>query len=230
MPLQRCFPIVCCLAIAGCASLSKKEPDPTRQPWRDSNAALPAAKAGDAEGLRRSFAAARAQLMLPYINGGEDAEAMFENMTAVLQSNGDDRFQQALAEESPETRSALREFLSEESTRHSFPKTHAMLADAPEVEWPSDLAMKRFYQESGETLPPKIPWKKSWRNGGQVIPVIERGCPRVPHPASSQVRGRGAEPWNRAMVLTVHPAGPLQTSSVPGWGSRPWSLRRGRLR
>ncbi|RYD18087.1 MAG: hypothetical protein EOP88_23820 [Verrucomicrobiaceae bacterium] len=160
MSLCRCFPVVCCLAIAGCASAPKNEPDPTRQPWRDSAAALPAAKAGDGEGLRRSFAAARAQLMLPYINGGEDAEAMVENMAAVLNSNGDERYRQALLEEAPETRSAVREFLSEEETRGSFPMTHAVLADAPEVEWPSDLAMKKSYQESGETLPPKSSWKK----------------------------------------------------------------------
>ncbi|RYD56128.1 MAG: hypothetical protein EOP83_21450 [Verrucomicrobiaceae bacterium] len=156
MPPVLRISVLVCLAVAACAPA----PEDIRDPWRESIAALPAAKAGDAEGLQRTFAAARAQLMQPYINGGEDAETMFLNMGEVLRSTGDERFHQVLLAEAPETRSAVRDFLSEDDTRRDYPKTHALLADAPEVEWPSDLAMKKSYQESGGTPPVKAPWKK----------------------------------------------------------------------
>lgn len=151
------LPFVLGGVISGCAPASG--PDPTRQPWRDSGAALPAAMTGDAEGLRKSFAAARAQLELPFINGGEDAEAMSENMTAILEATGDRRFLQALMEEKPETRSAVRNFLSEEATAAKFPLTHAALVAAPLVKWPSDEAMERSEREDGATPTPVVGWR-----------------------------------------------------------------------
>ncbi len=152
--------VLLCLMIACCAPAPANPPDPLLRPWRDTKDASPAAKAGDAIALHRTFAAARAQLMLPYINGGEDAEGMVLNMAEVLRSVGDDRFCQALVEESPEIRSAVRAFLSEEETRRSSPKTHAMLVDAPMTEWPSDLALEKSLQEAGEVSMAKVPWKR----------------------------------------------------------------------
>ena len=43
------------ILLVSCASPSKDQPDPARQPWRDSWQALPAAKSGDAEGLLAFF-------------------------------------------------------------------------------------------------------------------------------------------------------------------------------
>lgn len=151
---------VACLLVlcAGCSTASKPAADPTRQPWRDSWAALPAAKAGNPDGLRRSFSAARAQLELPYVNGGEDAEAMYENMGTVLASNGDRRFADALLQEAPETRSAIREFLSEGEVKQRFPATHQILAAAPVLKWPSDVASEKEFAEAGDKPPPKTIW------------------------------------------------------------------------
>jgi hypothetical protein len=143
---------------SGCSTVSKPPPDPTRQPWRDSWAALPAAKAGDPDGLRRFFSSARAQLQLPYINGGEDAEAIYENVGSVLESTGDQRFSEALLREAPETRSAVREFLSEADVKQKFPVTHRVLAAAPVVKWPSDIAYEQSVAGTGEEPPPKALW------------------------------------------------------------------------
>ena len=146
--------------LVSCASPSKTQPDPARQPWRDSWQALPAAKTGDAEGLGKYFAAAKAQLMLPFANGGEDAEAIMTNMIAILDSVGDQRFSAALLREEPKTRSAVREFLIEKDVGDGFPKTHEILVDAPLVKWPSDIAEDRSYIEAGNVPPPKKQWKR----------------------------------------------------------------------
>ncbi|MES2996472.1 MAG: hypothetical protein V4733_06650 [Verrucomicrobiota bacterium] len=156
------FRALACMGVllAGCVEPAKNKPDPTRQPWRDSWQALPAAKAGSPEGLRKSFAAARAQVMLPYVNAGEDAEAIMTNMIAIIESVGDKRFAEALLREHPETRSAVREFLFEEKTRTRYPRSHGILADAPMVMWPSDVAEERLYIEYGDVVPPKKQWTR----------------------------------------------------------------------
>ena len=134
------------------------QPDPTREPWRDASRAFPSAKAGNPEGLRKYFAAARAQLMQPYINSGEESEAIMENMIAILQSVGDRQFADALLNEEAETRSAVREFLIEEDTRAHFSRTHSVLASAPVVKWPSDIAEAESYISSGSAPPTKKQW------------------------------------------------------------------------
>ena len=146
--------------LVACVSPSADQPDPTRQPWRDSWKAFPSAKAGDPEGLRSYFAAARAQVMLPYVNGGEDAEAMMNNMIAILETVGDKHFGEALLREDPKTRSAVREFLIEEDARAKFPRTHKILVDAPLVKWPSDVAEEQSYIESGDVPPTKKQWTR----------------------------------------------------------------------
>lgn len=98
--------------------------------------------------------------MLPYVNGGEDAEAMMTNMIAILESVGDKRFGEALLREDPKTRSAVREFLIEEDTRAKFPQTHKILVDAPLVKWPSDVAAEQSYIESGDSPPAKEEWMR----------------------------------------------------------------------
>lgn len=113
---------------------------------------------GDPEALNRFFAAAKAQLMLPYVNGGEDAEGMSENMKEVLTSLGDDQFSEALLHEDPETRSAVREFLWDDHVRGEYPRTFQILVAAPDVEWPSDKALKRSYEEDGQEPPQDEPW------------------------------------------------------------------------
>jgi hypothetical protein len=124
--------------VTSCSSMGNKKPDPMRQPWRDSWAALPTARTADPDGLSRAFAATRAQLMLPFVNAGEDAEAIYDHIDSILRSVGDQRFSEALLRETPETRSAVREFLFEDKVRKNFPRTHFVLADAPIVKWPSD--------------------------------------------------------------------------------------------
>ena len=76
--------------------------------------------------------------MLPFVNAGEDAEAIYDHVDSILRSVGDQRFSEALLSETPETRSAVREFLFEDKVRKDFPRTHVVLADAPIVKWPSD--------------------------------------------------------------------------------------------
>lgn len=98
--------------------------------------------------------------MLPYVNGGEDAEAILENMIAILESVGDIAFAEALLCEDPETRSAVREFLIEKNTRVKFPRTHEILADAPIVKWPSDVAEEQSYFEAGDIPPSKKQWTR----------------------------------------------------------------------
>ncbi len=98
--------------------------------------------------------------MLPYINGGEDAEAILENMIAILESVGDKRFEEALLREDPKTRSAVREFLIEENTRKNHPRTHKVLVDAPSVKWPSDLVEEESYIQSGDIPPTKKAWTR----------------------------------------------------------------------
>jgi hypothetical protein len=153
------FSVAVFFLVVGCVTAPESSiPDPTRQPWRDSGKSREAAKAGDAVALRKFFAAAKAQLMLPYVNGGEDAEGMSDNMKEVLTSLGDERFAGALYLEDPETRSAVREFLWDEYVRGEFPRSFQILVAAPDVEWPSDKALQKSYLESGQKPPKDESW------------------------------------------------------------------------
>ena len=159
---MRHFPIILFGALAsasiGCSNLGGHKPDPTREAWRDSWDALSEAKAADPESLRRSFQAAHDQVMMPYVNGGEDAAAIKENLHAILTNIGDLRFYEALLRERPEIRSAVRECMHESEVKTHFPKTHEILRTAPSILWPSDIAYEQSYASVGQTAPPKRFW------------------------------------------------------------------------
>jgi hypothetical protein len=146
-------------ATIGCSNFGGHKPDPTRQAWRDSWDALSEAKAANPEGLRRSFQAAHDQVMMPYVNGGEDASAIKVNLHTILTNIGDLRFSEALLLERPEIRSAVRECMYESEVKLNFPKTHEILRTAPNITWPSDIAYEQSYTSVGQTAPPKRFWR-----------------------------------------------------------------------
>lgn len=148
------------LAFGGCVKPKPDQPNPTRQAWRDSWSALPDAKAGLPSGLKRSFKAARDQVEMPYVNGGEDAEAICENLHSILEAVGDDAFSNALLEEAPETRAAARDCMVESYVKTKHPKTHHILCDAPLITWPSDIAYQQSWAEAGQTPMPKKQWSR----------------------------------------------------------------------
>ena len=154
--------IPACIAIGfvftGCASINANKPDPTRQPWRDSWAALPGAKSAQADGLHRSFQAAHDQVNMPYVNGGEDAEGISENLYGILKTIGDHTFSEALLHENPETRAAVRDCMFEGEVKKGFPMTHKVLRQAPLLKWPSDLAYERSWAEARQIVPAKGKW------------------------------------------------------------------------
>jgi hypothetical protein len=146
------------LLICGCSTRVDVAPDPTRQAWRDSWDALHEVKTGNPDGLNRSFQAAHDQVMMPYVNGGEDASAIKENLHTILTNIGDLRFSEALLLERPEIRSAVRECMYESEVKINFPKTHEILRTAPNIIWPSDIAYEQSYVSVGQTAPPKRFW------------------------------------------------------------------------
>lgn len=154
--------IFACIAIGivltNCASSDAHKPDPTRQPWRDSWAAMPTAKASEADGLHRSFQAAQDQVSLPYVNGGEDAEGISENLHGILKTIGDQVFSEALLRENPKTRAAVRDCMFESEVKKDFPMTHKVLTQAPLLRWPSDLAYEQGWAEAGQIAPAKEKW------------------------------------------------------------------------
>lgn len=145
--------------LAGCANQSSEVADPTRQAWRDSSDALSPAKAGKPDALHRSFEAAHSQVMMPFANAGEDAEAIAENLQGILEAVGDDMFSQGLLIEQPETRAAVRDCMCESSIKNRFPITHKSLRDAPRIKWPSQLAYERSWTSMGQVPPVSDNWK-----------------------------------------------------------------------
>lgn len=145
--------------IAGCADFEARKEDKQRQPSRDSSAALDDAKAGKPEGLHSAFAAAHSQVMLPCVNGGEDAEAIATNLQTILEAVGDDTFSEALLKERSKTRSAVRDCMFENVVRQRFPRTHQILREGPLVRWPSCIAYERSWTSIGQTPPPKKIWR-----------------------------------------------------------------------
>jgi len=152
--------IACSLAYIGCSNVGGRKPDPTRQAWRDSWAALPAARAADQDALNRSFRAAHDQVMMPYVNAGEDAEGIAENLHGILNSVGDLQFSEALLRETPDTRSAVRDCMFESLVKTLFPKTHEVLLRAPNLKWPSDIAYEQSFASVGQQAPPKKAWTR----------------------------------------------------------------------
>lgn len=150
--------IACSFALVGCSNVGDIKPDPTRQAWSDSWEALPSAKAADQDALSRSFRAAHDQVMMPYVNAGEDALGIARNLHGILNSIGDLQFSEALLRESPETRSAVRDCMFEIDVKPLFPKTHEVLLQAPNLKWPSDIAYEQSYASDGKKAPPKKAW------------------------------------------------------------------------
>jgi len=156
------YTLVTCVLLAmvltGCGNVANK-PDPTRQAWRDSWGSLPDAKAGKLQGLHRSFQAAHDQVEMPFANGGEDAEAIAENLQAILDAVGDQVFSEALQREVAETRSAVRDCMFERSVKKNYPMTHKLLCEAPHIKWPSRVAYERSWTEMGQVAPDEEIWK-----------------------------------------------------------------------
>ena len=147
------------LGLVSCTTQSSKRPDPMRQAWRDSWDSLSAAKRGKPKALHSSFRAARDQVMMPFENGGEDAEAISENLQGILDAVGDDVFSNALLKEEVETRSAVRDCMSESSVKKRFPITHKILREAPRIKWPSQVAYERSWTSMGQVPPAPANWK-----------------------------------------------------------------------
>jgi hypothetical protein len=133
------------LLLAG-AQLPAKEPAPVHapynkvfDPWHACIAAEPLAKRGASDALRTLFLAAYVRVSQPFL-GGEDLETMHKIFDDVLATVGDVKFARALARQRPEVRSAAASFLY--GSFKKFPKTAALLREAPEVDWPLNKAFR----------------------------------------------------------------------------------------
>ena len=102
-------------------------------PWRACTAAEALAKRGAPDALRTLFLAAYVRVSQPFL-GGEDLETMHKVFEDVLATVGDAKFARALALQRPEVQSATTSFLT--ASPKKFPKTAALLRDAPKVDWP----------------------------------------------------------------------------------------------
>lgn len=141
--------------LCGCTTFSTDFRKPNRDLW----ALLPGAKRADAKALHKAFATALRQVSMPYVNGGEYAEAMSEKFLAILRSTGDTAFAKALSSETSITRSAVREFFSAKEVKPDYPQTYAQLVVAPNIDWPSSTAYRRSWIDSGQTPPEKEIWR-----------------------------------------------------------------------
>ncbi|MGA3170383.1 MAG: hypothetical protein ABSE62_05165 [Chthoniobacteraceae bacterium] len=133
--------MVCGLAIVattGC--FGNGDGTPSDKPLQESTAALPGATAGDPSALHRSFRAAFAEEARPYPNQGEDAREISDNLDSILVAVGDKRFAEALLRERPLIRSAVRNCMVEGDLERDYPRTYEVFQEAPQNEWPSDLA------------------------------------------------------------------------------------------
>jgi hypothetical protein len=133
-------------ALLSAATLLAGEPAPVDapynkvfDPWRACTAAEPLAKRGAPDALRTLFLAAYVRVSQPFL-GGEDLETMDKVFGDVLASVGDAKFARALALQRPEVRSAAGAFVSVPLKK--FPRTAAILRDAPEIDWPLNKASR----------------------------------------------------------------------------------------
>ena len=70
------------------------------------------------------------------------------------------KFSRALLREPPETRTAVRDCMSENSVKGKYPMTHKVLREAPNITWPSDMAYHESWAEAGQMAPPKDVWTR----------------------------------------------------------------------
>jgi len=80
--------------------------------------------------------------MMPYVNAGEDAEAIADNLHSILKAVGDQAFARALLKERPKMRTAVRDCMYKTEVQNHYPATYQILHDAPHVKWPSDVAFE----------------------------------------------------------------------------------------
>ncbi len=141
LALVRGLAMIALAAITGC--FGNGSAAPSWKPWRESNAALPAARAGNPWALHESFHAAYAEEMRPYPNRGEPAHDISGNLDSILDAVGDQAFANALLKERPLARSAVRDCMTVGDFQQRYPITFEILQEAPQNEWPSDLAEQR---------------------------------------------------------------------------------------
>ena len=130
---------------------------PSLKPLRESCSALPDARAGQPSGLHRSFHAAFAQEMRPYPNQGQAARGIADNLDSILIAVGDKTFAEALLRERPVIRSAVRDCMVEGDLHQRYPMTYEVFQEAPQNEWPSDLAEEHKTGTERQSAPPEPP-------------------------------------------------------------------------
>jgi hypothetical protein len=123
---------------------------PSWKPWRESCAALPDARAGKASALHESFHAAYAEEMRPYPNQGQAAREIADNLDSILVAVGDKAFAAALLRERPLVRSAVRDCMVEGDLQQRDPMTNEVFQEAPQNNWPSDLAEEHATGTEGQ--------------------------------------------------------------------------------
>lgn len=145
--LWRMVIAVAILATAGCFG---GEGMPSSKPREESSAALPDALAGNPSALHQSFHAAYAEEMRSYPNKGDAAREIADNLDSIMVSVGDKRFAGALLRERPAVRSAVRDCMIEGDIQERDPLTYQVFQDAPQKEWPSDLAEEHATGTEGQ--------------------------------------------------------------------------------
>ena len=138
------------LLVSGSILLAK-EPEPAPldapyngvfDPWRACSLAEPLAARGAPDALRTMFLSAYVRCSWPF-NGPEGDEAMRASFERVLHKLGDKRFSAALAQQRPEVRSAVGEFMYIRDPKKA-PRTRKLLRDAPNIDWPMVRAARDF--------------------------------------------------------------------------------------
>ena len=148
--------MVCGVAIVAATGCFGNGPaTPSWKPWRESSAALPDARAGEPSALHRSFRAAFAEEMRPFPNQGQAAREIADNLDSIMVAVGDKTFAEALLRERPLIRSAVRDCMVEGDLHQRYPMTYEVFQEAPQNEWPSDLAGKHDTGAEGQPPPPE---------------------------------------------------------------------------
>ena len=146
---------VAAVATTGC--FGNGPATPSWKPLHESSAALPDARAGKPSALHQSFHAAFAEETRPHPNQGEAAREIADNLDSILLAVGDKTFAEALLRERPLTRSAVRDCMVEGDLQKRYPRTYEVFQEAPQNEWPSDLAEQHATGTEGQSAPPQPP-------------------------------------------------------------------------
>lgn len=144
---------VALVATTGC--FGNGHATPSSKPLQESSAALPDATAGRPSALHRSFHAAFAEEMRPYPNQGEAARDIADNLDSIMVAVGDKTFAGALLRERPLVQSAVRDCMIEGDLRKHYPMTYEVFQEAPQNEWPSDLAEEHATGTQGQSAAPE---------------------------------------------------------------------------